>query len=74
MTVEKYLYLNIRKLGIIVLTFIIALLIHNFFYYLFDIEEPIFFLLATFVIPIYFLVSVIYTIFHHVRRRLKKKK
>ncbi|MBW2966620.1 hypothetical protein KY342_05960 [Candidatus Woesearchaeota archaeon] len=73
MNIEKYLYLNIRKIGIIFAFFIIALLIHNAFYYLFRFEEGFFLLLAAFVIPAYFLICVFYTIFHHVKRKLKKK-
>jgi len=73
MNLEKYLFLNIRKTGIIILAFVIALAFHNLIYALSGLEEPVFFLLATLVIPFYFLISIIYTIFHHVKKHLKKK-
>ena len=74
MKIEDYLFLDIKKTGAIVFAFIIAVLLHNFIYALFNFEEPVFFLLAAVVIPIYFLISIIYTIFHHIKKHLKKKR
>jgi uncharacterized paraquat-inducible protein A len=77
MNLEKYLLLDVRKIFLIIGAFIISILIHNFFYALTFIEEPVFFLfflLAVVVIPVYFIISVLYTIFHHVKRIVKKKR
>ena len=74
MKIEDYLFLDIQKAGMIVFAFILAILLHNFIYALFNFEEPVFSILATIIIPLYFLISVIYTIFHHIKRRLKKKR
>ena len=73
MNIEKYLFLDIRKTGMIVFAFVIAVLLHNFISGLISFEEPVFFILAVIVIPVYFLICVIYTIFHHVKRHLKKR-
>ncbi len=67
MNYEKYLLLNGKKIVIFLGAFILALLIHNFFYAITGIEEAVFFLLATVIIPISFMASILYTIFHHVR-------
>ena len=80
MNLEKYLLLNLKKLGMIVGAFILAVLLHNLIYALFYSyysrtggDEPVFFLIATVVIPVYFLIAVGYTIFHHVKRIKKKR-
>ena len=72
MNPEKYLLLDLKKLGIIIASFIVAVILHNLVSGLLGVEEPVFFILAVFVIPIYFLVSVGYTIFHHVKQAKKK--
>ena len=65
----------------IVGAFILAVVLHNMIYALFYSyysrtggDEPVFFIIAVFVIPLYFLISVGYTIFHHVKKRVKKKR
>ena len=75
---EKYLLLNVKKLFIVVGAFILAVLLHNLTYALFydyfsrtGGDEPVFFIIAVIVIPLYFLIAVGYTIFHHVRKRRK---
>ena len=58
MNIEKYLLLNIKKLVIVILSFVLAVILHNVFYALFGFEEPVFFLLAVIVIPVYFVIMV----------------
>lgn len=72
MNPEKYLLLDLKKLGIIIASFIVAVILHNLISGLFGIEEAVFFILAVIVIPLYFLISVGYTIFHHVKKAKKK--
>jgi len=72
MNLEKYLLLTIKKIGIIVVLFIIAVLLHNFISGWIGVEEPVFFIIAVIVIPVYFLIAVGYTIFHHVKKRKKR--
>ncbi len=74
MNTEKYLLLNAKNLVIIIISFIVAIVLHNLISGLFNIEEAVFFILAVIVIPLYFLVSVGYTIFHHVKRGTFSKK
>ncbi|MBD3249885.1 hypothetical protein GF336_07600 [Candidatus Woesearchaeota archaeon] len=69
MNYEKYLLLNGKKIVMFLGAFILAVLIHNFFYAITGIEEAVFFLLAVVVIPLYLIISILYTIFHHVKRR-----
>ena len=74
MNLEKYLLLDLKKLVIIIVSFMVAVLLHNIISALIAVEEAVFFILAVFVIPLYFLISVGYTIFHHVKRAKKKKR
>ena len=63
-----FFYLTWRKTGIVILLWIIAVVLHNliyaFFVYFFKIEfeEPLFFIFASVFVPLYFLVSVIYSL------------
>jgi hypothetical protein len=72
MNLKKYLLLDLKKVGIIIVSFIVAAVLHNLIYGIFNIEEAVFFLLAVFVIPLYFVISVGYTVFHHVKKKKKK--
>ena len=74
MSLEKYLLLGMKKLGIIIFAFVVAVLLHNFISAGIGAEEPVFFFIAVLVIPLYFLIAVLYTIFHHVRKAVKKRK
>ncbi|MEE9525115.1 MAG: hypothetical protein V3V78_00730 [Candidatus Woesearchaeota archaeon] len=69
MNTEKYFLLNLKKLFMIIGAFILAVLLHNFISALIGIEEPVFFLIAVIIIPLYFLTTVGYTIFHHVKKK-----
>jgi len=75
MKLEKYFLLNWKKVLIIVVAWFLAVILHNMIYafimYFFkvDFEEPVFFILAVIIIPLYFITAIIYTII----KKLKKK-
>ena len=71
MNLEKYLLLDVKKLLIIVFLFIGVVILHNLVFALFAFEEALFFIIAGIIIA-YFIIAVGYTIFHHVKRRIKK--
>jgi hypothetical protein len=73
MKIEKYLLLDWKKLLIIVLTFVAAVLLHNIFYGITGYEEPLFFLIATVIVPFYFIIAVFYTAFYYGKKLIKKK-
>ena len=58
-----------RKLWIIVVAGFVSILLHNAISALFNTEEAFFFIVVIFVIPIYFLVMVIYSLVYWLRRR-----
>ncbi len=59
---DKFFSLNLKRLGLIVLAWFVSVVLHNFISSIFGFEEPVFFILAVIVIPIYFFVSVFYTL------------
>ncbi len=76
MNLEKYFLLNWKKVLIIIIAWILAVILHNLTYALFyDFfsstggDEPVFFIIAVIIIPLYFIISIVYTITH----KLKKK-
>jgi len=60
---EKYFKLNLKKLFIILGAWIASVVLHNLVSAFFGIEDAFFFIIAIFVIPIYLIISIIYTIF-----------
>jgi len=72
---DKLLRLTLRKLFLIVAAWVLCVILHNAIYALFrdsfgpDRDEPFFFLLAVVVIPLYFVVSLVYTAVQRIRQR-----
>lgn len=54
--------LSWKKFALILIAWVAAVVIHNFGSALLGFEEPVFFLLAVIVIPVYFIISIIYSI------------
>lgn len=69
MNLEKYFLLNWKKIITIIIAWILAVILHNAVYAIFNIEEAVFFLLAVIVIPLYFIISVVYTIINKVKKK-----
>lgn len=54
--------LNWKRILLIIGTFIVSAVLHNVVYAITGIEEAFFFIIAVIVIPLYFIVSLIYTL------------
>jgi len=66
---DKYFLLTWKKVWIIVVAGFVSILLHNAFYAIFKIEEPVFFSLVVFGIPTYFIVCVIYSLIKQFKRK-----
>ena len=66
---DKWFFLNWRKLLIIIGMWFLAVILHNLISAIFGIEEALFFIIAVFVIPVYFIALIIYTLVKFIRRR-----
>jgi len=70
----NFFLLSWKKTGIALIAFVIAVVIHNLAYAFFlgilgiEFEEPVFFLFATIGIPLYFIISVIYTLIKKIKK------
>ncbi|PJC45220.1 hypothetical protein CO037_02630 [Candidatus Pacearchaeota archaeon CG_4_9_14_0_2_um_filter_30_8] len=64
----KFLSFSWIKILWIILAWIGAVILHNAFYGVFGVEEAVFFILATIVIPLYFLVFVVYNLVKKLRK------
>ena len=60
--------LSWKKLWIAVVAGFLSILLHNFISALFGVEEAFFFILVVFVLPIYMIVAVIYTLIMRLRK------
>lgn len=77
MKLDKYLLLSWKRVLIIACAWMLSVLLHNLIYGLFydyfrrtGGDEPVFFILAVIVIPIYFIISLVYTLIKLVRSRV----
>jgi len=59
---DKYFLLSWRKIWIIVVGGFVSILLHNFISAIFGFEEAVFFIIVILVIPIYFLVMIVYSL------------
>lgn len=74
--IEKYFLLNMKKIFFIIFAWVVAVILHNLFYALFKSwfdarggDEFFFFIVAMIFIPLYFLVSLIYTLIIYFRKQ-----
>ena len=65
---DKWFLLSWRKLWILVVGGFVGIVLHNLISALFGIEEALFFILVVFVLPIYFLICVGYSLVRVLRR------
>ena len=75
---DKWLLLSWKRFILLVVIWIVAVVMHNLIYAFFigvlgiEFEEPVFFIIATIVIPAYFIISVVYSLIKK-RKGVKKK-
>jgi len=75
---DKYLLLSWKRILIIACAWVLSVLLHNIVYGLFyehfsrtGGDEPVFFILAVFVIPLYFIISLVYTVIRKVSKLMR---
>ena len=54
--------LSWKKLWLIIIIGFVSIMLHNLWYAVFKFEEAFFFIIVVFIIPIYFLISLIYSL------------
>jgi len=77
---DKYLLLSWKRVVIIACAWILSALLHNVIYGLFyehfsrtGGDEAVFFVLAIFVIPLYFIISLVYTVIRKVGKLVRNR-
>jgi len=66
---DKYFLLSWKKFGLIVASWFVGVLLHNLVSAILRVEEAVFFIIVIFVIPIYFLICVVYSLVKWMKRR-----
>ncbi|MBR9701854.1 hypothetical protein GOV13_02940 [Candidatus Pacearchaeota archaeon] len=59
---DKYFKLTWRKAWIVVIGGFASILLHNLFYALFGFEEAVFLIIVAIIIPLYVIISIIYSL------------
>ena len=59
---DKWFLLTWRKAWIIIILGFVSILLHNAFYAIFGFEEFVFLIIVIFIIPIYFIICVVYSL------------
>jgi hypothetical protein len=73
MKLKKLLHLNSKKVMWIIALWIVAVVLHNLIFALFNMEEAVFLILAVLIIPLYTIISLIYTLFVMLNKHTNKK-
>jgi hypothetical protein len=66
---KKFFTLNWKNFGIAVIVWVVSVIVHNFWYGIFGFEEAVFFSIAVFIVPLYLIISIIYTIVEKLMRK-----
>ena len=61
---ERFFYLDLKKFFAVLVLWFLSLILHNLVFEFYGIEEPVFFLIAVVILPIYIIKSIIYTLAH----------
>lgn len=69
MNLKKYFLLNWKKTWIIVISWFILVMLHNLISALFSCEEAFFFILAGVIMPVYIIISIVYSLVYIVRKK-----
>ena len=80
MKLKSIFLLTWKKILLIPLAWVVAILLHKLVYGLFKDffdkhggDEPFFFIIAMIVIPLYLLICLVYTIVYHIMKKAQKK-
>jgi len=71
MKISKLFLLSWKKTSMALIIFIISVFFHNLIFGLTGIEEVIFFIISVIVIPVYFIISVVYSLI--IKYKTKKR-
>lgn len=66
---KRFFLLDFKRFTVIVIVALVSIFLHNWVSALLGTEEALFFILVVFIIPIYLLLSVIFTLFYKLRKR-----
>ena len=66
---DKWFLLSWRKLWIIVVGGFVSIMLHNLIDALFNVEEAFFFIVVVFVLPIYFVIVLLYTMVNKLKSK-----
>jgi hypothetical protein len=70
---KNFFLLSWRKLWILVVFGFVSIILHNLISGLLKVEEAFFFLIVVFIIPIYFLIAVLFTVANYLRKNEANK-
>ncbi len=66
MKLEKYFLLNFKEF--MIMLFVVSFLLHNFLSTVF-VPLSVFFFIISMILPIYYLIAILYTIFYYVKQK-----
>lgn len=65
---DNWLLLSWRKIWLIVVISFLSILLHNAFYAIFGFEDFVFFIIVVFLMPLYFIATIVYSIIWLIKR------
>ena len=71
---KNFFLLSWKKLWILVVSGFASIILHNLISGLLKVEEAFFFIIVVFIIPVYFLIAVLFTVINFLKNRRGRKK
>ena len=71
---KNFFLLSWKKLWILVVSGFASIILHNLISGLMKVEEAFFFIIVVFIIPVYFLIAVLFTVINFLKNRKGRKK
>jgi len=68
---EELFFLSWKKIAVVALLCIVSVFLHNFISGIFSIEDTVFFIIAVFLIPVYIIFLILYTIIKKLKGGVK---
>jgi len=69
---KSFFLLSWKKLWILVVSGFASIVLHNLISGLMKVEEAFFFIIVVFIIPVYFLIAVLFTVINFLRKKKSK--
>ena len=70
--IKELFTLSWKKFGITVIAFVVSVILHNLLSASIGVEEPVFFIIAVIILPLYLIIAIIYSLIRAIVHRHRR--